>query len=794
MKVRTISLLCLASTMAWAALAQGATGGPDRFGYGWADSDETDVTYEWLDVGTGATCVSLNDDQESAAIPIGFTFNFYGTDYTDLRIGSNGYVTFQANTLRGFGGQCPLPMDMDGSSETVNLAVYGFFQDLNPLETTSGDLCYATLGTAPDRTFVVSWNAIDYYLGDDWESDPVTFQIVLYETSNEIQINIQDAGTNAGLPRWITDSDRTVIGIENGDGLMGLSLCDWSEATRIPDAYSVRFRASDSFGILPGRQDGISAAGATTTYDLELLNFGDAAVTADLSASGSTGWTATPSLRSVTAAADGGSAAFTVDVTAPTGAAAGDVGTITVTGTAGTETTRATIRVAVTHGDSDWQPIAELPEAMQYVTLIGEGGFLYSITGESLDTSVDPATRLLLSKVYRWDPIVNGWDDCAVADLPTPVTLGSACAMNGHIYYVGGLTQLADAGPPETPAFFLEPLLDYDIAADTWTERTPPPYAVISANVACDPGSGKVYVYGGVVDVNQNLEAEIQGTGAEDDPDTTVPLFQAYDVADDSWEDTESGSPLVLQNEDNGLSDAAVGLLDGAIYMAAGSYYDVDDTTGEFQSWYSSTVHMYDIADNSWSYATALPTMASNRMGFVYQGQFCTIGGIDSSSTAETLVAVADWWCLADDGWVLQSDPLPEVQMYYGVAVVEDFVYLAGGRGETPDLIATAQRWPTDTDLPAAIDPVICAADADADGDADTDGGEDTAADADADTGADADADTAGDTTADTTPDGGSDDGDDGCGCRVTHAGGAGSFLTLLLALGAAFIARRRRG
>jgi len=188
--------------------------------------------------------------------------------------------------------------------------------------------------------------------------------------------------------------------------------------------------------------------------------------------------------------------------------------------------------------------------------------------------------------------------------------------------------------------------------------------------------------------------------------------------------------------------------------------------------------------------------MASSRMGFVFRDQFCVIGGIDSTSTEDTTIVVADWWCLSDAGdWIRQSDPLPAIQLYYGVAALDDFVYIAGGQNEDSDLVATTQRWPTDTALPAAIDPVICAADADADGDADIDGGEDTtgdtAADADA---ADADADTTGDTTADTTPDGGGDDGDDGCGCRVTHSSGAGTFLTLLLALGALFVSRRRRG
>ena len=282
MKVRTISVLSLAATLAWAAGAQAAVGGPDRFGYGWADSDEATVTYEWIDVGT-TDCVTLNDDAQSSAIPIGFTFNFYGVDYTETYIGSNGFLAFQTSDLsRGFAGQCPLPEAGTGTSSTPNNGIYGFYQDLDPRVIASGPgtICYATLGTAGDQTFVVSYVNVDYYQGSPaWGSDPVTFQIVLYEGSNEAQVNIQESGTNAGLPRW---DDNTTIGIENGDGTMGLSLCGWSTGTRIPDLYSVRFVASDSFGVFPGAASDTAAPGGTVTFDLEMLNFSTSSVTVAL--------------------------------------------------------------------------------------------------------------------------------------------------------------------------------------------------------------------------------------------------------------------------------------------------------------------------------------------------------------------------------------------------------------------------------------------------------------------------------------------------------------------------------
>ncbi|MBI5487013.1 MAG: hypothetical protein HY905_06745 [Deltaproteobacteria bacterium] len=799
MNVRTISVLCLVATMGLAGSARASVGGPDRFGYGWKDSDEAGVTYSWDDVGT-TNCVTLNDDAESAAIPIGFTFNFYGTDYTQVRIGSNGYVAFQSNVLSGFVPQCPLPQDLYGTTttQTVNLALYGFFNDLDPRENEAGPgtICYATLGTAGvDQRFVVTYDNVDYFHQiTEFVSDPVTFQIVLYEGSNEAQVNIQDSGNNAGLPPY-SDGNKTTIGIEDGDGAQGLSLCGWTDTIKIPDSYAVRFVASDSFGIFPGQQTDTGAPGSTLTFDFEMLNFSSAPVTVALTATGTAGWTATPTPGSVTVAAGGGTTSFSVDVTVAAAADPGDLGTTTVTGTSGGNTTTATILIYTTHGDSDWQGTADLPEATTYATLVSDGDYLYTLAGRTLDAT----TWVVTDNTARWDPAVNGWDDCAIAELPNTVTMGGACAMNGHIYYVGGLTQLEDAGPPLVPAMFLEDLLDYDIAADTWTVRTGPTYATMSPNVACDPASDTVFVYGGLVDVNQNYEAELPSTDLPDNPDTSAPVFQAYDVATDTWDDSETGTTLDTPDPDFGLYDAAVGVLGGQIYFTAGSHYEVDATTGALQNFTTVGTDLYDIAGNTWSTDVPwLPSFVTGRAGVVYRGQLCVIGGTDT--TATTLVAVPDWWCLAGDTWVQQSDPVTPTLLYFGAAVLDDFVYLAGGNDDAGELVASSERWPSDTGLPAAIDPVICAADADADGDADV--GADADADGTGDVAADADADgtTDGprpdgttDGTTDTAADGGGGGGDDGCSCSVAQPVGAGSLVSLLLGLGAALLIRRRR-
>ena len=53
-----------------------AGGGPDRFGYTYADSDGGACAYDWLE--TPGSSLALEGDDETARLPIGFAFPFYG--------------------------------------------------------------------------------------------------------------------------------------------------------------------------------------------------------------------------------------------------------------------------------------------------------------------------------------------------------------------------------------------------------------------------------------------------------------------------------------------------------------------------------------------------------------------------------------------------------------------------------------------------------------------------------------------------------------------------------------------
>jgi len=70
-----------------------AVGGPDTYGYRWADSNEDSVDYQWIDItATGTLVTGLGDDNYVGPFNIGFDFNYYWYTVDQIIIGSNGYL------------------------------------------------------------------------------------------------------------------------------------------------------------------------------------------------------------------------------------------------------------------------------------------------------------------------------------------------------------------------------------------------------------------------------------------------------------------------------------------------------------------------------------------------------------------------------------------------------------------------------------------------------------------------------------------------------------------------------
>ncbi|HOU13898.1 MAG TPA: S8 family serine peptidase [Anaerolineae bacterium] len=194
----------------WAGFTPTAVGGPDPFGYQWADSNAADgPAYQWIDIAaTGALVTGLSDDNFQGPFALGFDFPFYGVTQTQFYVGSNGLLTFGAGSA-AYDNQCPLP-----TATTPNQLIALLWDDLD--FKTGGAAYYQTFAACPygantGSCAIVQVNDATYYgspvgSAGDW-------QAILFASGN-ILIQFQDAG-RAGLG--------STTGIEDAAGARGLT-------------------------------------------------------------------------------------------------------------------------------------------------------------------------------------------------------------------------------------------------------------------------------------------------------------------------------------------------------------------------------------------------------------------------------------------------------------------------------------------------------------------------------------------------------------------------------------------
>jgi metal-sulfur cluster biosynthetic enzyme len=156
-----------------------------------------------------APTMSAVDDGTTSAITLPFTFKFFGTNYTSVFLGTNGYINFGAagSTLHSTGTVWP------SASGAPPAGIAAFYADLSA---SAGNVTYSTEGTAPNRKFVVKTiNGACCGGGTGYQGE-----IILYETSNIIDIMV----TN-------TLSNTLTCGIQNEAGTVAYTAPGRSAAT-----------------------------------------------------------------------------------------------------------------------------------------------------------------------------------------------------------------------------------------------------------------------------------------------------------------------------------------------------------------------------------------------------------------------------------------------------------------------------------------------------------------------------------------------------------------------------------
>ncbi|MCD4650315.1 MAG: pre-peptidase C-terminal domain-containing protein, partial [Candidatus Cloacimonetes bacterium] len=133
----------------------GTAGGPDIFGYTYKNSgNATGPVYNWFDPVGGTPITGLADDNVVGPYPLGFSFDYYGTSYTDFYLNSNGTINFHGGYTSYGHGSPGMP------HATNDPDIAWFWTDLNPNASSTEAVYYETAMVDGQNACVVT--VVDY--------------------------------------------------------------------------------------------------------------------------------------------------------------------------------------------------------------------------------------------------------------------------------------------------------------------------------------------------------------------------------------------------------------------------------------------------------------------------------------------------------------------------------------------------------------------------------------------------------------------------------------------------------
>ena len=178
--------------------------------------------------------VNIDDVWSDPKIQLPFDFSFYGQKYSEAVISSNGAISFNLNNTNNNGHNtsapstpenedfCPWKFNLGipnanfptvGEVKKIRNAIFGVFHDIDPSK--GGQIGWDIFGDYPCRKLVVSFYRVPLF---ECENVTSTFQIVLYESTNSIVVNIEN---KPSCSNW--NGGNSLIGLQNATGNMGIT-------------------------------------------------------------------------------------------------------------------------------------------------------------------------------------------------------------------------------------------------------------------------------------------------------------------------------------------------------------------------------------------------------------------------------------------------------------------------------------------------------------------------------------------------------------------------------------------
>jgi hypothetical protein len=291
----------------------------DGGGYSMIDSDTSGGSvYNYEPISATGALLSLQDNDD-AVVPLGFTFNFYGVDYSKLTIGSNGYLAFGASIRNNNPDALPVPQA--GTTAGWNTAPFlaPLFSDLNPVKSWVPNAVYWEVrGTAPNRRFIVQYKLPP---AEGLNNDPFDFEVILFEGSNEILYQYHDVengkpGSSDFDHSHASYGARATVGIQGGDTI-GLNYANGIPA--LHKGLAIQFSPKTGNYVVVKDRNSTGKPGSVVSHTLTVYNHTGADADFAIAANGYRWPVSVPATTGLIPA--GGSSSFTMDVSVPVSSA-----------------------------------------------------------------------------------------------------------------------------------------------------------------------------------------------------------------------------------------------------------------------------------------------------------------------------------------------------------------------------------------------------------------------------------------------------------------------------------------
>jgi hypothetical protein len=186
--------------------------GPDAYGYMAYDIyDQNGPEFNWIEVdpvvGGSGSLINFTQDDQTVQLTLPFTFRYYGQDYTQISVCTNGWIAMGVTTSTDYSNSA-IP-NVDGPPAMIA----PFWEDLSPQQ--AGRVAYYY--NAAQHYFVVEYDSVREYSPTTARE---TFEVVLYDPAH--YPTLSGDGKILFQYNQTTDLSSNTVGIENQTQTIGL--------------------------------------------------------------------------------------------------------------------------------------------------------------------------------------------------------------------------------------------------------------------------------------------------------------------------------------------------------------------------------------------------------------------------------------------------------------------------------------------------------------------------------------------------------------------------------------------